>query len=107
MMSVPRGGGSLRKVLVYMGAGWRITGKHTCSDAKACVEIIDDGKDDCVQVRRVHVSRSKANQWDENYECDVEPVNVLMPIRYGHWLVGDVNAPRHSHLFFTPHSCTV
>ena len=63
-------------------------------DSQTGGEVIQNGKDGCLQVQRRPPGLDAAVYGNANDEGDIEPVDVLVPIRLGHgrlcdvWLLG-------------------
>ena len=60
-------------------------------DTEAGVEVVDDGEDGGLEVERYPVAGHEAQDGDNDDEGGVQPVDLLVPVAPGRWLVGNVN----------------
>ena len=62
----------------------------TSCDTETSHEIIGNRPDGRLQLERCPVGRDEAVDWKANNECDIEPVDVLVPVGLRNGLLGDV-----------------
>lgn len=62
----------------------------SCGDTKAGSKVIDNGPNECRKTKRSPGSVDESDDWDNEDEDDVKPIDVLVPILFRHWLIGDV-----------------
>ena len=63
----------------------------TSCDAHTSVEVVDNGKDCGVEVERHPVGRDEAHDGNNDNECSVQPVDMLVPVGPCNWSVCDMN----------------
>lgn len=63
----------------------------TSSDAETSVDVVEDGPEGSLELKRNPVGGDEAHQRNKHNECCVEPVDVLGPVAPGHRSVGDVD----------------
>lgn len=63
-------------------------------DAETSVEVVDDGEDGRVEVKRDKVGSDEAGDGQEHNKSGVEPVDLLVPVRPGHGQLRDVHLGR-------------
>lgn len=61
-----------------------------CCDPEACHEVIGNGPDGRLELKRCPKSLNTAVHGNADDEVDVQPVDMLIPVRLGDWGVGDV-----------------
>lgn len=59
-------------------------------DTKTSVEVVDDSPDCGLPLEGSPVSLNTAESWDTEDQEDIEPVDVLVPVRPRHGLICDV-----------------
>lgn len=63
----------------------------TSRDTETSVEVVYDGEDGGIQLKRHPVRGDEAEGRDHDNECCVEPVDVLVEVAPGHGRLGDVH----------------
>ena len=85
----PKGDGSLEQCQ-YQAARHKQRMGSTGCDAQTGCKVVQYGKDEGLQLQRHPPSLDHAVQRNANDESDVEPVNMLVPVGFGDWCLGDV-----------------
>lgn len=71
---------------------------RTCSDSHARNEIVRDSTNKCCPLQRRVIRRNEANSGNNDSDGGVEPVNVLIPVGQGKWLITDMLSLGGAHL---------
>jgi len=62
----------------------------TSSDTETSVDVVEDGPESSLKLKRDPVGGDEAHQGNKNNKCCVEPVDVLGPVAPSHGSIGDV-----------------
>ena len=63
-------------------------------DTKTGCKVVGNGPQSGLQIQRSPDGLNTAIEWYANNEGDVEPVDVLVPVRLGDWCFSDVHLLR-------------
>lgn len=60
-------------------------------DAQTSGKVVGNSPDGSFELQGSPVGRNTSSQWDADNEVDIQPVDVFVPVRSGHWCLCDVN----------------
>ena len=64
--------------------------KHTGCDTKTSCKVVGNSKDCCLPLQWSPPSLDKSIDGDPNNQGDVQPVDMFVPVGFGHGSVGNV-----------------
>lgn len=63
----------------------------TSCDAQTSVEVVEDRENGGIRVERYPVRRNESDEWNDDDQCGVEPMDMFVYVGPCHWRIGNVD----------------